>query len=106
MSVAESSGIVVVVSCSIEIEPLPDPHYLLDLWVWRQLTEFSSVSQEISFPPGYERAMRLQLASEFGRAYPGRDLARIKQQLAQAIEAVDKANVTHAQAVEDLPPSE
>jgi F5/8 type C domain len=83
--------------------PAPDTSNWLDLWVWRTLKTFIATDQDIQFPPGYERAMRLQLAVEFARQYPGHDLTRVRKQLAQAIEAIDKINVSNSQAIEDLP---
>jgi hypothetical protein len=102
LSVTDASGIAITASCSIRIH---ERIGWLDLWVWRVLTQFAGTDQVIEFPPGYERAMRLQLAADFGRQYPGHDRARIKAQLARALEALDRENVTQGQAVEDLPES-
>ena len=95
-----------VVECSIRIFGLTDGWLWLDLWVWRQLFAFTGTEQVIALPPGYARALKLELAARFGRQYPGHDLGRIQKQLAAAIESIDKENVTNSQAVEDLPAPE
>ena len=59
------------VECSIRIYGLTDGWLWLDLWVWRQLFSFTGVDQIIELPPGYERALKLELAARFGRAVPG-----------------------------------
>jgi len=102
LSVTDASGIAITATCSIRIH---ERIGWLDLWVWRVLTTFAGTDQVIEFPPGYERAMRLQLAADFSRQFPGHDRTRIKAQLARALEALDKENVTQGQAVEDLPES-
>src|SRR5215471_2146449 len=78
----------------------------LDLWVWRELFRFVSLTQQISFPSGYERALKLQLAAEFGRQYPGQDLSRIKKQLADALGHIDQENLSNSMAIEEIPPPE
>jgi hypothetical protein len=92
------------VDCSIAIA---EPGNLwLDLWVWRELFRLDTVEQEITFPPGYERALMLQLAAEFSRQYPGHDLQALKVKLAAAVAQIDMENVSNSQALEELPPPE
>lgn len=89
------------ITCSITII---GPGPLLDLWVWRELFRFEGLTQQIVFPPGYVQALRLQLAVDFGRSYPGHDLTKIKAQLQSAVERIDNENVSNEQAVDVLPP--
>jgi hypothetical protein len=89
------------VECSIHVVGLTG--VWLDIWVWRELFRFADVEEEIAFPPGYERALKLQLAAEFGRQYPGHDLSKIKRQLADALGNIDRENVSNSMAIEELP---
>ncbi len=91
------------VTCSITIV---GPNNWLELWVWRQLFTVSAGSQTLVFPPGYQQALMLQLAAEFGRQFPGHDLRKVRAKLAAAIEHIDKSNVSNSQAIEQLPPPE
>lgn len=101
VTVTDNGLFPISIECSIGIA---NPHWLLDLWVWRQLTQFADTTQNLVFPPAYERALRLQLAAEFSRQYPGRDRSRIKAQLQAALAALEPMNVANSQAVEELPP--
>jgi hypothetical protein len=74
----------------------------LDLWVWRQLHQFSSLTEDFQFPPGYEKALLLQLAAElaierFGKADPA-----LLAEAAQAFEELGALNMANSQALEDL----
>ncbi len=46
----------------------------LELYTWQQLTTFVNLTDTFDFPPGYERAIRfnlaVELASEYGREIP------------------------------------
>lgn len=100
VTVENHGGFAISVECFIRIVDL---HFVLDLWVWRVLNQFVDLEQSVMFPPGYERALRLQLAAEFARQFPGHDTSRVKAQLAAAVAALDRANVANSQAVEELP---
>lgn len=47
--------------------------YRLVLWMWTTLSEYASINETINLPPGYERALRTNLAIELGPRY-GRDI--------------------------------
>jgi hypothetical protein len=100
ITVADASGITSSVTCSITIR---GGDLWLDIWVWRELFRFTGVDQEIQFPPGYAEALRLQLAVDIAREYPGHDLTQIKAKLAQAVARIDAENVTNSQSIEELP---
>jgi len=51
--------------------PAPDAAYQIELFTWQQLTNFSALTDVVSFPPGYEEAiicnLAVRLALDFGR---------------------------------------
>lgn len=51
-------------SGTIYLYPVPDAAYTLGLSQWKQLTAFTGLTQTISLPPGYEMALRYNLAIE------------------------------------------
>ncbi len=54
--------------------PTPsDLSYRLVLWTWTSVTEFATLDDVIALPPGYERALRSNLAVELSPRY-GRDV--------------------------------
>lgn len=65
---------------NLSIWPIPSDANALVLWSWKPLTNFSSPDDLVIFPPGYERAIRynlaLELAPEFG-VQPREDVAGI-----------------------------
>lgn len=104
VTATDASGIAESVSCSITIAGII--YEWLDLWVWRQLFKVDTLETILTFPPGYQQAMMLQLAAEFGRQFPGHDLRKVKAKLAAAIARIDAENVSNGQALEVLPPPE
>jgi len=56
--------------CTVRLSPKPSTG-TLELWVYRALASVGALSTSFSLPPGYLRALRLnlavELASEFGR---------------------------------------
>ena len=83
--------------------PPPGPSVnVLELWVWRLLTEFSSLDEEINFPPGYEKALRYALAAQLA-IEQGRDSV-IQEALAKdAMTAIAGLNASNDLAIEDPP---
>lgn len=107
VEVTDESDVAAAVVCSITVDltapPSITPDVWLDLWVWRELFRFDDVDVDITFPPGYERAMMLQLAVDFGRVYPGHDMSRVRAKLESAIEHIEVENISNSQALEELP---
>jgi len=59
---------------TIYLWPTPnDSGYRLVLWTWTSVTEFTSLDAVITLPPGYERALRSNLAIDLAARY-GRDI--------------------------------
>lgn len=81
--------------------PVPGVNFL-DLWVWRLLTQFSSLTDSVDFPPGYEKALRYALAAQLAIEY-GRDPA-VQEALANDAEAaIEGLNASNDLAIEDPP---
>lgn len=100
VQVTDNNGNTSSVNCSI---PIVVGNLWLDIWVWRQLFTVDTLDQELQFPTGYERALVLQLAHDFGRQYPGHDMSRLREQLAAAIAQIEPENVSNSMALEELP---
>jgi len=56
---------------TISVYPVPSQSQVIILWLWQPLLNFTDLDAEISFPPGYERALRfclaVEVAPEFGK---------------------------------------
>jgi len=80
---------------TIYLWPTPsDSTYRLVLWTWTSVTEFATLDDTISLPPGYERALRTNLAVEIVPRY-GRPLNPTLAQMAMDSKAqIKRTNVT------------
>lgn len=55
---------------TLTVWPLPsDSGMVLNLWSWKQITEFSSLTQQLQMPPGYDRALSLLLGIDLAPEY-------------------------------------
>lgn len=93
-----------VVDIPISPDPPPAPSgiYWLDLWVWRLLTQFAGLDEDVNFPPGYEKALRYALAAQLAVEY-GRDSA-VQEALANDAEmAIAGLNRSNDLGIEDPP---
>lgn len=56
---------------TISVWPVPTTVQPVTLWLWQPLTTYDSLDNELSFPRGYARALRfnlaMELSSEFGK---------------------------------------
>lgn len=52
--------------------PVPSTNAVVTLWMWQPLINIDDLDGEITFPPGYERALKfnlaVELAAEFGKS--------------------------------------
>lgn len=81
-----------------KIYPWPVPNVgttQLVLYVPTVLTEFDDLATDYTFPPGYERAIRTNLAAELMPYYPNqnRDDEKIERQARTAMLRIKRANV-------------
>lgn len=60
---------------TVTLYPLPAAVMTLNLWSWKQITSFASLSQTIALPPGYENAMTYNLAVAMAPEYQGANLS-------------------------------
>ena len=56
---------------SISFWPIPDVNQNFICWYWSPLTQATSSSDTLTFPPGYARAVNWNLALELAAEYPG-----------------------------------
>jgi hypothetical protein len=58
----------------ITVWPVPTRACVLTLWLWQPLVSTLDLDAEIQLPPGYERALKfnlaIELAAEFGKTIP------------------------------------
>lgn len=54
--------------------PVPDKQQAVELWLWQPLFTYETIDDEIDLPPGYEKALRfnlaVELAAEYGKELP------------------------------------
>lgn len=60
---------------TISVWPVPNKHCFTTLWLWQPLINTTDLDAEITFPPGYERALKfnlaVEIAAEMGKVVPG-----------------------------------
>ncbi len=76
----------------IEFSALPTPNDTLKLITTKPITELPALTEQVSFPPGYERAIRLGLAIELAPEY-GKQLDQvIAAQYRQSLAVLKRTN--------------
>ncbi len=80
---------------TIYLWPTPnDSSYRLVLWTWTSVVELAGLDDVISLPPGYERALRSNLALELAPRY-GREVSQMLAKTAMDSKAqIKRTNVT------------
>ena len=83
----------------------PAPSFAtLDLWVWRQLHKFEELTQDLNFPPGYEKALLYALAAEMFTEYPAAakkfDLEELLAEAEDAVKDLEILNASDAVSME------
>lgn len=82
---------------NIPFTPPNAAHTWLDLWVWRQLTQFVDREQTLAFPPGYYKALLYSLALEMFNEYPAAALRYdFKELTADVDAAMQELELLHA----------
>ncbi len=72
-------------------------NYSAIIWSWQALTQFTSTSQDVSFPPGYRETIEFNLAARLGPKY-GKVISQDLKDLAM----VTKAQVMRNNTVTDV----
>ncbi len=83
--------------------PVPDKNYSLYLDSWKPFTKFQNLTDNVNFPPGYERALKynlaVELAPEYGKPLPP-EIVAVAQESLKDIQSV---NAFHVEASLDVP---
>jgi hypothetical protein len=82
---------------TIYLKPQPPADYSIELWMWMQLkTDFSSISDAMLFPPGYEDAIKWNLAIRCADFYPhqAKISPRAEKQAALSLQTLIALNVS------------
>lgn len=74
------------------LNPVPDAAHSLVLYTWQPLTAFSGVTQAISLPPGYVRALQYALAVDLAPSYGVEPSATLVQSAMEAKAAIMRTN--------------
>jgi len=68
-----------VTTTTLYFYPVPTVAYKAALYSWKALTEIATLDTTLTMPPGYERALRynlaIELAPEYGKTLPGEIIA-------------------------------
>jgi hypothetical protein len=77
---------------TINVWPVPTSTLNLILYSWKPLSTFSSINDVVSFPPGYEKALRYGLAIELAPEYGKQVDPLIIEQFAEAKATIKRMN--------------
>jgi hypothetical protein len=85
--------------------PVSEHNYgWLDLWVWRELNRFDSLTDDLNFTPGYEKALMYALMVEMFTVYPAAaqkyDFDELLADAEQALVDLEKLHASNAVAME------
>jgi hypothetical protein len=75
----------------------------IELFIWNALTQFVDLATPVTFPPGYDRAIRTALAFELASEYAIAPSASLQQQYAEAKAAIRTMNMSMATMPADPP---
>jgi hypothetical protein len=72
---------------TISLWPVPQGEQTIKLWLWQPLLTLDDLDQEVTMPPGYERAIRYglatEIADEFGKALTDNVISKAKRAKAE-----------------------
>ncbi len=78
----------------------------LELSVWQQIAKPAALGDTIAWPPGYSKAVMLNLALEVADAFPNLKVSELLIGNAKdAKDKIQKLNLTNNIPVEDIPPA-
>jgi hypothetical protein len=72
--------------------PVPSEAMVFNMWSDKQITEFSSLTQQLVMPPGYDRALALMLAVEIAPEFEVEPSPNLLRLCAQARKMVKRTN--------------
>ena len=69
---------------TISLWPVPQGQLAIELWLWEPLTTYSTLTQELNLPPGYQRYLTLKLAMEIAPTFGKSVTDTLRLQAAEA----------------------
>jgi len=90
-------------TAKIKLWSTPNSNYTLYLLTEKQLTEFSSLSQEVSLPPGWERALVYNSAPEISGDY-GQEVPQSVLKIAAESKAAIRKTIMKNRTMDANPP--
>jgi hypothetical protein len=79
-------------NATIKLYPLPSSAYTITLYTEKPLTEYTSLDTVLSLPPGYERALKYNLAIEIAPEYGKQASATVMKIAIESKNAIRNAN--------------
>lgn len=77
----------------VSLWPVPSEANKLVLYSWKPLSAFTSANTEVSFPEGYKRALRYNLAVELSPEYGKDPMASVVNSAREAKENIKRMNI-------------
>jgi len=81
---------------NVSLWPLPSVSYQIALYLWLQLSQFGSLSDPVSLPPGYLRMLQYNLAVELEPRYP-------RTEMRPSVWTIAEATKEHIKSLNSLP---
>ena len=78
---------------SIQLWPVPSASMTLNLWSNKLIQSFANLTDVLTLPPGYERALSYSLAEEIAPEYAQQASADIKSRAMQSLKMIRRTNV-------------
>jgi hypothetical protein len=107
LQVIDANGITGTVVCSITISMSGGPPtgtcMWLELYVWRQLHTFTSLSEQVQFPPAYQKALQFALAVELASEFRKKARPDVIAIADEARGKIANLNISNDAAKEDPP---
>jgi hypothetical protein len=88
---------------TISLWPVPSVANNLILWCWQPLTSFATVDTAISMPPGYQRALRTNLAIELAPEYGKQATPELSSAAMESKANIKRMNIKDVILTSDFP---